>query len=82
MSASALSVLYKLIMRRQFFVLDNHLFSDAVFADIVLDICLLVAKKLHLPTITFEAMPGKSTVAVPHLKPELPSRGRKRGRKN
>jgi hypothetical protein len=63
------------------FVLDNRLFSDAVFADIVLHIRLLVAKKMHLPTITFEAMHGESTVAVPRLKPEVPSRGRKRSRK-
>jgi hypothetical protein len=61
--------------------LDDRVFSDNVCADIILHIRLLVAKQAHLPTITFEAMHGESTVAVPRLKPELPSRGRKRSRK-
>jgi hypothetical protein len=56
-------------------------FSDNVCADIILHICLLLAERVRLPTITFEAMHGMSSVAVPLCKPELPSRGRKRSRK-
>jgi hypothetical protein len=61
--------------------LDNHLFTDDVCADIFLHIRLLVAKKMHMKTITFDAMHGETTVAVPRNKPNLPSRGRKRSRK-
>jgi hypothetical protein len=61
--------------------LDNRLFSDDVCADIVLHIRLLVARKMRKTTITFDAMHGETTVAVPRNKPNLPSRGRKRSRK-
>jgi hypothetical protein len=56
----------------------DRAFSDNVCADIILHIRLLLAKRKRLPTITFEAMHGMSTVVVPLCKPELPSGSRKR----